>query len=673
MARRIHFIGIGGVGMAALAFTLKQSGYEVSGCDLKETPRTRQLVAAGISVAIGHHADHIQSADEVIVTPAIATDNPEFVAARAAAAAGHLILRTRGEVLAALSATRETIAVCGSHGKTTTTTFTTKLLAALGEDPSWAIGGETGALPVAGAGKGPFVVEADESDGTLALYRPALLVVTNCEYDHPDHFPTPAAYRACFETVRARSKAVIEGEALPCDFASLFADLGSVGDNACAAVSALAAHNQRNARMAIEVALRRGHPRAAIAAALPHVVAELPDRRFEVAARHADGTPRVVTDYAHHPTEIACAIRMARAVTKGTLRVLFQPHRYSRTRALLAAFPAALQGADEVVLCPTYAAFEKPLAGGDIADLYAACRATANFPRLFLAPTMAAAWRHAQLEERAADLTLLLGAGTINQFTTRVASELEIADRSNVPARSLAKYTFFGTAGYSYGGGARRIVGMGSNTWISDLSTDCVYEKASTPNDLASDEVPASLAGAALGIPWMSGIPGTVGGWVKMNAGACGHTISEWVRAVRVSGVWRTAAECGFGYRTSKIDGVIEAVRWAFPDKWEVSAEECVAKRKTFPPRTCGSVFKNPPGDFAGALLEASGVKGLRVGGAFVWSQHANVIVADMGATASDILALARLMRAAVYFRTGIRLEPEITGLDEALKDDLGC
>jgi len=526
-------------------------------------------------------------------------------------------------------------------------------------------GGSTGDFPVAGVAKGGLfsdgavlVVEADESDGTLALYHPDVLVVTNCEYDHPDHFKTPADYFACFDAARQNSGAVVEAEALPLDGWDF--------------LSSLPIHNQRNARAAAEVALRRGHSKAAIAKALASIVEELPDRRFQkIVANSPAGT--VVTDYAHHPTEMKCAVAMARNVCRGRLRVLFQPHRYSRTKALLADFPAALSGADEVVLCPTYAAFEQPVEGGDIADLYAACRgAWKGTPRLFLARSCHEAWRHAYLEGRAGDVTLLLGAGDIIGLADDVVSDCAAAGaRPAGPGVDLSGFSFFRTGGRSVGGGARHVVGMGSNLWIGDLTTDEEYLRLDQgerepPRPAPGGRIvfPAGAPGRTLGVPWMAGVPGSVGGWVVMNAGAFSHSIGELVVRVKVDGRWLAHAECGFGYRTSAIKGVVDEVEFAFPEKWDVDAAACLAKRPRFPPRCCGSVFKNPPGDFAGRLLEGVGAKGLSVGGAYVWEGHANVIAARDGATSSDILALARILRERVFHRFGVTLSAEIRGLD---------
>lgn len=597
--KRIHLIGIGGVGMAGLAVLLKARGHDVSGCDLAATPRTRWLERLGINVSVGHDASHVKGVDEVIVTPAVSADEPERRAASR--------MRLRGDVLAEIVSEADSIAVCGSHGKTTTATWTAKLLQALGEDPSWAIGGETGSFPVAGIGRGPLVVEADESDGTLSRYRAGLLVVTNCEYDHPDHFKTKADYVACYDAARRQARDVIESESL--------APLPELS----VALDPLPPHNRRNARAAAEVALRRGHSAADIAAVLPSIVAELPDRRFQ---RLSEG---VYTDYAHHPTEMRCAVQMARQACRGRLRVLFQPHRYSRTKALLADFPSALEAADETVLCPTYPAFEQPVEGGDIADIYAVCRAAGMNVRL--ARSCEEAWTHAVRTARPGDVTLVLGAGDI------------VSKLHELPPRRIW-------------------IGGGFNTWKTDLDLGIEYRKT---------EGPAARSGSSLGIPWMVGIPGTVGGWVKMNAGAFGHSISEVVARVKVDGSWIAASGCGFAYRHSNLKGEIQDVEWdeekLAAARTQGSAADYLARRRKFPPGTFGSVFKNPPGDYAGRLLEEVGAKKMRVGGAYVWEGHANVVVRGEDATSSDFLALVRLMRNRVFFRLGVMLEPEVTGI----------
>ena len=676
---KIHFTGIGGVGMAGLAVLMKARGHEVTGCDVHASARTRWLEAQGIRVFIGHDPAHVADADLVVVTPAVHPDEPELVAAlsrtgRASRPACRV--RFRGELLADLVNESDSIAVCGTHGKTTTSTWIAKLLLALGEDVTWCIGGETGDFPVAGHhtptptknSSSVLVVEADESDGTLALYHARTLVVNKLEYDHPDHFKTPAAYFACFDTARRQSGDVIESEVLP-PADPIFDPI----------LAPLPSHNRKNARAAIEVALRRGHAAAAIAAALPEILSTLPDRRFQRIWPMAEGSGEdkrqetrdadegretrdarrgdclVYTDYAHHPTEMACAVEMARKICGGTLRVLFQPHRPSRTKALLNDFPKALAAADELILCPTYMAFEPPVEGGDIADLYKACRELLNTEAqrhggtgLYLARSCEEAWEHARNSMKLGDLTLLLGAGDIIRLVPQIQSDLEFV--RGVSSRPASP---------------RRIwIGAGTNTWKSDLNLSVEYVKTTGPAGRPGAEIVTAHPGLC---PWMAGIPGTVGGWIKMNAGAFGHSFSEVLEAVKIDGEWVPASACGFAYRHSDIKGEIQDYRLRRDSKGDATLQPppdtYISKRRHFPAGTYGSFFKNPPGDFAGRLLEAAGAKELRVGGAYVWSEHANVIVRGEGATGSDVLALARLMRNRVFFRFGILLDPEVTGI----------
>jgi len=781
MAQKYHFTGIGGVGMAGVAFLLKKAGHDVSGCDLHPSPRTRWLEANGIPVAFGHDPSHITpDLDICVFTPAVPKDNAEFKAAEAAPCR----VRYRGEVLADIfNAVPDGIAVCGTHGKTTTATFIAKLLRALGDDPGWCIGGETDDFPVAGiptlnsqlslstvpgasslvprasceahapstkhqAPSTPFIIEADESDGTLALYRAKTLVVTSLDYDHPDHFRTYDDYLACYKTAMAAAGDIIESSKLPTEDWPEIRPL------------VLGEHNVRNARTAVEVALRRGHSRDAILAALPEALAALPDRRFEriwpshgvpsagcrvpgaeceisvpesrnqLSTINYQLSTNIFTDYAHHPAEIACALSMARALKPKRLRVMFQPHRYSRTKTLLNEFPPAFAEADEVVLVPVYPAFEEPILGGDIADLYlafrnsqpslstvpgasclvpgASCEAhapstkhqapsTSHSSTLLLARSAEEAWRHLYLTLEPGDLVMLLGAGDLINLVPRILEEMSARSTTHNSelGTPLAPLSFFRTGGVTYGhvgelgdwgiGGLGdcgidanhpttqpstrnpqhpTIVGMGSNTWFSDCATDADILKA--PEGCSAARPGASLLADHPELAFMAGIPGTIGGWAKMNAGAFGDSFGNHIDSVIADGRKIPAAECGFGYRTSTINGLITEVILKPSTTYDtLPAADYLARRKKFPPRTCGSVFKNPsPEQPAGKLLEEVGAKSLRVGGASVWCEHANVIVAGDGCTSSDILALARLMAARVRDRFGISLVPEICGLE---------
>ena len=580
-------MGIGGVGMSGLAVLLSRRGFDVDGCDIHRSPRTQWLESEGVRFFEGHDPAHLAGADVVIATPAVPAGSPELAAAK-----GRLSMR--GEVLARIvSESPDTIAICGSHGKTTTATYIARLLKALGEKVEWAIGGERPGFPPAGGETGGvLVVEADESDATLALYKAGILVVTNVDYDHPDTFKTRDEYSACFDAARAAAKTVVEGEGLA------------------------------NEEIAVRAAVSRGHSREDAEREMAKIAADLPDRRFQ---RIAEG---VYADYAHHPAEIRYALSRARSrFPDGRITVLFQPHRFSRTLRFLDEFASSFGNADEVVLIPVYAAFEEPVEGGTSADLYARMRG-AGMANVRLARNCLEAWEHASRTRKPGDIVILLGAGDIIDLSETV--------KSGMPAEKRVILT-----------------GAGSNTWKSDLDLNVEYVR---PSGRAAE------AGASLGIPWMAGIPGTIGGWVKMNAGAFGHSIGELVEAVKVDGRWIDAADCGFGYRSSSIDGEIEDVR--FKELPRGDAAQYLARRPKFPPGTKGSVFKNPPGDFAGRLLEEAGCKGLRVGGAYVWNGHANVIVAGDGATPSDFLALSQIMRDRVHFRFGIDLEPEISGLE---------
>ena len=688
--KKYHFVGIGGVGMAGVAFLLRKAGNEVSGCDLHPSARTRWLEANGIPVAIGHSPSHVApDLDACVFTPAVPRDSPEFMAASAASCR----VRYRGEILADIFNAADGIAVCGTHGKTTTATFIAKLLRALGDSPSWCIGGETGAFPVAGVGTGPFVIEADESDGTLALYRAKTLVVTSLDYDHPDHFKTYADYLSCYKTAMASAGEVIESSKLPTDDWPEIRPL------------VLGEHNVRNARTAVEVALRRGHAREAIVAALPDALSTLPDRRFEriwptsqpfqletpnskLETLNSKLPTNIFTDYAHHPAEIACALSMARALKPKRLRVMFQPHRYSRTKTLLDEFPPAFAEADETVLIPVYPAFEKPVLGGDIADLYLAFRnyrhSTLNTQHstLLLARSAEEAWRHLYLTLKSGDLIVVLGAGDLIDLVPQIKADMSRADAPLRPQPTdLSRLSFFRTGGVTYGRlnpqpsttnpqppttNYRQpiILGMGSNTWFSDCATDCDIVTAPSGSN-------AALPGASLladhpELAFMAGIPGTIGGWAKMNAGAFGDSFGNHIDYVVADGRKIPAAECGFAYRSSSIPGLITEVALK-PSTLnaQLPTTNYLERRKKFPPRTCGSVFKNPsPETPAGKLLEEVGAKSMKVGGAYVWSEHANVIVAGDGCTSSDILALARLMAARVRDRFGISLQPEIRGLE---------
>lgn len=683
MSPSLHFMGIGGVGMAGVAFLCRSLGHSVSGCDCAESPRTKWLRSLGIRVEIGHSPAHLSPSHTLVVTPAVPPSHPE----RAAASS----VISRGAALAEIFNSLSGVAVCGTHGKTTTSTFAARLLSALSFPVAWCIGGETGSTPVAGVANSAdlqnpsttLVAEADESDGTLALYRPRHTILNAVDFDHLEHFSSEAEYFECYRSVLRQTSSAIfvcaeHPQALAlAQSANSPARIVTFGFSPQCTVSAAewpeiiplvhGRHNVLNALAAVALALHLGFSRPQILAALPSALSALPNRRFELLA--SPSGMRVFTDYAHHPAELACAVAMARDLSPRRLRVIFQPHRYSRTKALLRDFPPAFALAHEVILTPVYPAFEPPIPGGDIADLYAAFRAAPSPNQsLILARSPLEAWRHVLFTAHPDDITLIAGAGDVISLAPVVKATASLPPPA--PLTPLAPHTFFKCGGSTRGDGAPLVLGMGSNRWFSDCTTDLSPVSPPLPPG-------ASLLPSHPELSFMAGIPGTIGGWVKMNAGAFGDSIGNYVHHVVADGKTIPASECGFAYRSSSIPGCITEVALN-PSPANCSApppSHYIAKRKNFPPRTCGSVFKNPaPEDFpspppsplptAGQLLDRAGAKSLRVGGASVWSAHANVIVASENCTGSDILALARLMSRAVLFHSGVTLHPEISGLE---------
>lgn len=388
---RYHLVGVGGIGMSAIARLLLARGARVSGSDMRRTPLIANLEGEGVGIAIGHRAENLGDTATVVVSSAIARDNPEFVAALER----KLDVITRGAMLAELARGHRLVAVAGTHGKTTTTAMLATIFESAGFDPTIAVGGvrvDTGTN--ARAGRGPwFVTESDESDGSFLHLSPTIAVVNNIENDHiasDEELPrlleqfavfvnkVPATGRAIVGTDN-RASALIGRQTLApvMTFASraeahltvtdlTYADLGSRftvvergrvrGEIALCVPGEI---NVQNALGAIGAALAAGIPFESIAAALGafHGV----QRRFEIVGR---GAFTIVDDYAHHPTAIAQTIAAARGCSGGApVVVAFQPHRYTRTRYLKDDFAKALTGADRVILAPVYAASEKPIPG----------------------------------------------------------------------------------------------------------------------------------------------------------------------------------------------------------------------------------------------------------------------------------------------------------------------
>jgi UDP-N-acetylmuramate--alanine ligase len=440
---RVHFAGVGGIGMAGLARLLAAKGFRVSGCDAVASPLLSRLAGEGMAVAVGHDPRHVEAADWAVFSPAVPAEAPERLAATGKAF-------TRGDVLAAQCARRDTLAVAGTHGKTTTAAMALHVLRAAGIDPDWCIGAEipSGGFPGgAGAPDGTaFVVEADESDGTLAGYRTRVAVVTNIDADHLDHFGTIKALEACFASFLAKSahpavcsscpRATALGKTVGAETFGFLATDGVRAEDVSSSLAgteyALCTDGKRLGRFRLPLAGTHQLLDAlgAIAAAKawgldPAQAAEaladfrLPSRRLEKLAE-TDGK-FLFADYAHHPKEIASLMEGVRAMGFRKIWVVFQPHRYTRTKALAADFPPAFAGAEKVWLLPVYAASEPPLAGGTSEDLARTWRETPGAPEVAFADKTHAAEEAAQATNPG-DVLLLVGAGDLIALAPAIAA-----------------------------------------------------------------------------------------------------------------------------------------------------------------------------------------------------------------------------------------------------------
>ncbi len=438
---RVHFVGIGGIGMSGIAEVLLNLGYAVSGSDLRASEITRRLASLGGRVELGHAAGHVGDADVVVISSAVRRDNPEVVAARAR----QIPVIPRAEMLAELMRLKQGIAVAGSHGKTTTTSMAAHLLAHAGLDPTAVVGGKVNGFGSnAKLGKGDaMVVEADESDGSFLHFTPTVAVVTNVDPEHLDHWGSEAALRRGF--VDFVNRVPFYGLAILCiDHPTVQALLPEIGKRF---VTYGESHQADYRAEAIEVsghavrfdALRRGEPLGRFEVAMvgrhnalnalavialgdelgiPADVARAAlasfagvQRRFTV--RGEEGGVTVVDDYGHHPAEVRATLRGAREAFGRRVVCLFQPHRYTRTRDLLPDFATAFNDADVLLLTDTYAAGEEPIAGADAGALLDAVRGcghrdAALVPRARLAEA-------ARARVRPGDLVLTLGAGDITQ------------------------------------------------------------------------------------------------------------------------------------------------------------------------------------------------------------------------------------------------------------------
>jgi UDP-N-acetylmuramate--alanine ligase len=459
--KHIHFVGVGGAGMSGIAEILHNLGYVVSGSDQSDSATTRRLASLGIRVSAGHDAKNIAGAEAVVTSTAVKGDNPEVIAARAA----HVPVVPRAVMLAELMRLKQGIAIAGTHGKTTTTSLVTSVLAEAGVDPTFVIGGR---LNAAGAnsrlGSGDYiVVEADESDASFLNLLPVMAVVTNIDADHMDTYghdfarlkqafvdfihrmPFYGAAILCNDDAGVRSimpmisRPVVTygfGEEAMVRAVDIEARAGTMAFTAQrrngvrmpdlrVTLNLPGEHNVLNALATIAVATELELPDAPVVKGLADFRGV--DRRFqrygEVAAS-GGGSFTLVDDYGHHPVEMAATIAAARGAFPGRRLVLaFQPHRYTRTRDCFEDFVKVIGTADAVLLAEVYAAGEAPIVAADGRALARALRVAGRVDPVFVDDIAAMPETIAQ-QAHGGDVVIAMGAGSIGQVAAQVCDLL---------------------------------------------------------------------------------------------------------------------------------------------------------------------------------------------------------------------------------------------------------
>ena len=458
--QHVHFIGIGGIGMSGIAEILLTLGMKVSGSDLRRGPITDRLCQMGATIYEGHEAGNLGDASVVVTSSAVGAANPEVLEARSR----KIPVIQRAEMLAELMRLKYGIAIAGMHGKTTTTSMVASVLAAGGLDPTVVVGGRVDALGSnARLGSSQYLVaEADESDRSFLKLSPILAVVTNLDREHMDCYrdmddveaafltfmdkvPFYGAVTACVDNPqlakilpRAQRRVFTYGIAAAADYRlEILGDTELQEERASCAVSGFrrfqvvtangvlgpfelrvpGRHNILNATAAVAIACQLDIPTEKIAEGLANFNGV--DRRFQLRGR-ANGVA-VVDDYGHHPTEISATLAAARECGYRKIHVIFQPHRYTRTRDLIVEFAKAFTLADDVTVLPIYAASEEPIDGVSGELLAARIRDT----RAAYATDFAAAVARVAERAKPGDLVMTLGAGNVSQLAPLVLTAIE--------------------------------------------------------------------------------------------------------------------------------------------------------------------------------------------------------------------------------------------------------
>ena len=740
---KIHLVGVAGSGMSGLAALLLELGHKVSGSDKASTVETDRLQRLGLRFHQNHHADDASAADLVVFSSAIKIDNPILMNAHDS---GKPAVR-RAEALAAIMQGKRGIIIAGMHGKTTTSAMTAHVLREAGLRPSHYVGAEIPLLE-SNAHWDPrgeyFVAEGDESDGTLRCFHPEHVLILNIEEEHLDFYVDLAAIEKVFAQLIAqttdtvffnaddvntarlcarRKSAVSYGFSENAHYRGTDIDLRDFASFFCvyfqgkqlgeAVLNVPGRHNIHNAIGVIALANELGIPFEKIAASLRKF--EHARRRFEI--KYASDRFLLVDDYAHHPTEIRTTLKTARSTRRKRVLTMFQPHRFSRTKALSHKFGDAFDDADRVVITDVYTANEEPIpgiSGQTIADEIArhGHRGVSYQPRF--------EWVHRDVGNMldSGDLVLSMGAGNIHEQLSILAADLVIVEKLKAIVgeegrvrlyESLSKHTTLRVGGPAQFWVEPRnenafaelirfcrreslplfVIGRGSNLLVRDggilgvvvhpcggdfdkIEVDGNEIKAGVGAKLKEVAYASKAAGIG-GLEWMEGIPGVVGGGLRMNAGAMGSQTFENVVRVRYldsegNPHTKSRNELDVHYRNFPLLENNFAVSAVFRGQ-SAPADEIVRrlhasqeKRRTSQPiaKSAGCIFKNPQNCSAGQLVEELGLKNSGVGKARVSEVHGNFIVNDGGATAAEMLELIEKIKSVARTQRGIELETEV-------------
>lgn len=746
---RIHLIGVAGSGMSGLARMLMEIGHRVSGCDRSTSRETERLQQAGLDFYSPHSATPVQDADVVVYSSAIREDN---VALHAAREAGIPCIR-RAECLAAILNNKKGIVVAGSHGKTTTSSLTAHLLREGRLRPCHYVGAE---IPVLGANahwneeSEYLVAEGDESDGTLVNYLPEYSIILNIEAEHLDYYRDLDHIKSVFNKLCSQTRGKIiycKSDPGAVDVCSAYPNSISYGwENADYTADEVEVksgrtvytihrgdqtlgrvelgvpgrHNVLNSLAAVALALELGCDFAAIVRGLASFAGAR--RRFET--KYLSHDYRIVDDYGHHPTEIAATLATARSLKPERLVVLFQPHRYTRTKLLRDDFGRVLKEVDHLFVADVYPASEPPIPGISGQTIVDAVQEQGGGQVQFL-PDLRRAHHIIGNFLRPGDLFLTLGAGNVHDAGTRIANDLRLLAEmqqdcgSSFTARlyePMSRHTTIGVGGCAQfwlepdsAAAARSVltffkdrnipvyfVGRGSNLVVRDggIRGAVIHLSCGEFEELRADGC-CITAGAGVklkklaafaaaqgisGFEWMEGIPGCVGGSLRMNAGSMGGDM--WNIFSSAEAMDKEGAPLHFDKKTMQgaqyrmipefeHNIVLRATFCGAPsDRSEIEGkmQQFHEKRRATQPQqpSAGCTFMNPSPELpAGRLISDLGLKGHTIGGAQVSELHANFIINTGSAKATDVTELIDFIRRRAKQEYGVELKAEVQVIGE--------